>query len=182
MQNFKKFYRKNNRKLFICKICCIVFGSDCIVMRANANWAAAARGGWWPHTSRGDFFIFDIYTYIVHVLASKFSWILTEKKSGLYSFKTSDHCLCGTLYTKHFYDVQKWKIRILQDFRRKKLITLKKIQCISSVSGNSVLRWDPDVPLKLQDSVNATEFNGMAIEGIQTGSRCDKSGAVGEDN
>ena len=34
-----------------------------IVMRATANRAAAARGGWWPRTSRGIFFHL-IYAFI----------------------------------------------------------------------------------------------------------------------
>ena len=39
-----------------------------LVMRASANRAAAARGGWRPHTSRGGFF--DLIYVIIEVIST----------------------------------------------------------------------------------------------------------------
>ena len=37
------------------------------IVRASANSAAAARGGWWPHTCRGRFFYFIyVFMYSMH--------------------------------------------------------------------------------------------------------------------
>ena len=67
-------------------------------MRATANRAAAARGGWRPRTSRGHFFSLYIYSYIVEVPSCQFSRRLTEKNAGLYSFKASVHSFWARLY------------------------------------------------------------------------------------
>ena len=80
-------------------------------MRASANRAAAARGGWRPHTSRGGFFDF-IYVIIDAIGNCMQNFIeIDRKKNKLFSFKSSDHCFPVTLYLRildRFYDINRF--------------------------------------------------------------------------
>ena len=113
----------------------LLYYSTIVLVRASANWVAAARRGWQPHAFRGGFFDFIyVFTVVIGTCMQNFKKI-DLKKNSTFLFKTVVHCFCCKLYTHthtltHSWGMISWACA---DFAMQTILSRQKISPASSI-------------------------------------------------